>query len=107
MPETEQPYRLPRTVVPSRYDLTLEPDLDTGTFDGAIEVALEVVEPVTEIVLNANELRLDDATLTAADGSRSRCRRSSPMTRPNARPSISPRRPSRGNGASRSRSGAS
>jgi puromycin-sensitive aminopeptidase len=69
MPETEQPYRLPRTVVPSRYDLTLEPDLDTGTFDGAIEVALEILEPVTEIVLNANELRLDDATLTAADGS--------------------------------------
>ena len=69
MPESEQPYRLPRTVVPSRYDLTLEPDLDTGTFDGAIEVALEILEPVTEIVLNANELRLDDATLTAADGS--------------------------------------
>ena len=68
MPESEQPYRLPRTVVPSRYDLTLEPDLVTGAFDGTIEVALEVVEPVTEIVLNANELRLDDATLTAADG---------------------------------------
>ena len=70
MPETEQPHRLPRTVVPSRYDLTLEPDLDTGTFDGAIEVALEILEPVTEIVLNANELRLEDATLTAADGSK-------------------------------------
>ena len=68
MPETEQPYRLPRTVVPSRYDLTLEPNLETGAFIGAIEIAIEVVEPVTEIVLNANELRLDDATLTAAEG---------------------------------------
>jgi puromycin-sensitive aminopeptidase len=68
MPETEQPYRLPRTVVPSRYDLTLEPDLDAGTFDGSIAVSLEIVEAVTEIVLNANELRLDDAALTAADG---------------------------------------
>jgi len=68
MPETEQPYRLPRTVVPSRYDLTLEPNLDTGGFQGSIEVAIEIVEPVTEIVLNSNELRLDDATLTAADG---------------------------------------
>ncbi|MBA3364011.1 MAG: M1 family metallopeptidase, partial [Actinobacteria bacterium] len=68
MPEPDQPYRLPRTVVPSRYDLTLEPDLDTGAFDGAIQITIEVVEPVTEIVLNANELRLDDATLTAADG---------------------------------------
>jgi puromycin-sensitive aminopeptidase len=68
MEETEERYRLPRRVVPSRYDLTLEPDLDGGTFDGAIAVALEVVEPVTEIVLNANELRLDDATLSSADG---------------------------------------
>ena len=68
MEESEERYRLPRTVVPSRYDLTLEPDLDAGTFSGTVEVALEVREPVTEIVLNANELRLDDARLTAADG---------------------------------------
>ncbi len=68
MGETEERYRLPRTVVPRRYDLTLEPDLDAGTFDGTVEVALEVHEPVTEIVLNANELRLDEATLTASGG---------------------------------------
>jgi puromycin-sensitive aminopeptidase len=70
MEGSEERYRLPRSVVPSRYDLTLEPDLDAGTFVGTVEVALDVVEPVTEIVLNANELRLDDATLTAADGRR-------------------------------------
>jgi len=68
MGETEERYRLPRTVVPSRYDLTLEPDLDAGNFEGTVAVTIEVVEPVTEIILNANELRLDDATLTAADG---------------------------------------
>ena len=28
------PYRLPASVVPSRYDLTLEPDLDEATFSG-------------------------------------------------------------------------
>jgi puromycin-sensitive aminopeptidase len=65
---SEERYRLPRTVVPSRYDLTLEPDLDAGTFHGSVDVALAVLEPVTEIVLNANELRLEGATLTAADG---------------------------------------
>jgi puromycin-sensitive aminopeptidase len=70
MEETEERYRLPRTAVPSRYDLTLEPDLDAGTFEGAVEVALEIVEPLTEIVLNANELRLADATLTSSDGRR-------------------------------------
>ena len=68
MPESEQRYRLPRTVVPSRYDLTLAPDLDAGTFAGASTSPSTVLEPVTEIVLNANELRLDGATLTAADG---------------------------------------
>ena len=46
----------------------MHPTSDTGAFDGAIAVAIEIVEPVTEIVLNANELRLDEATLTAADG---------------------------------------
>jgi puromycin-sensitive aminopeptidase len=64
----ETPYRLLRTVVPSRYDLTLEPDLDAGTFRGNVDIALAVLEPVTEIVLNANELRLEGATFTAADG---------------------------------------
>jgi puromycin-sensitive aminopeptidase len=68
MAETEARYRLPRTVVPSRYDLLLEPDLDAGTFTGVIEAAVEVTEPVTEIVLNANELELTEATLTAPDG---------------------------------------
>jgi puromycin-sensitive aminopeptidase len=68
MGESEARYRLPRTVVPSRYDLVLEPDLDAGTFTGVVEAAVDVAEPVTEIVLNANELRLHDATLTAGDG---------------------------------------
>jgi puromycin-sensitive aminopeptidase len=68
MGESEAQYRLPRTVVPSRYDLLLEPDLDAGTFTGVVEAAVDVAEPVTEIVLNANELRLHDATLTASDG---------------------------------------
>ena len=65
---SEAQYRLPRTVVPSRYDLTLEPDLDAGTFSGVLEAAVDVVEPVTEIVLNANELQLDEASFTAEGG---------------------------------------
>ena len=34
-PPSENPHRLPATVVPRRYDLTLEPDLDAATFAGA------------------------------------------------------------------------
>ena len=31
-------YRLPRTVVPSRYDLVLEPDLAAATFAGTVAI---------------------------------------------------------------------
>jgi puromycin-sensitive aminopeptidase len=55
------PYRLPRHVVPSRYDLRLEPDLTTFTFRGEETVALTVTEATAEIVLNALELAITDA----------------------------------------------
>jgi puromycin-sensitive aminopeptidase len=56
------PYRLPRTAVPSRYDIRLEPDFTTLTFRGQETVALEVTEPISEIVLNAIELAIDSAS---------------------------------------------
>ena len=55
-------------MLPSRYDLTIEPDLDAASFRGDERVAVEVREPVTEIVLNAAELEIDEAWLEAADG---------------------------------------
>ncbi|HKY66678.1 MAG TPA: M1 family metallopeptidase, partial [Acidimicrobiales bacterium] len=61
-PTTENPHRLPRTVVPRRYDLTLEPHLDAATFAGTEDVAVEVVEPTAEVVLNAVDLEIDEAT---------------------------------------------
>jgi puromycin-sensitive aminopeptidase len=57
------PYRLPRTAVPSRYDLRLEPDLTTLTFRGQETVALEITETVSELMLNATELAIDSASL--------------------------------------------
>ncbi len=64
------PYRLPASVVPSRYDLTLEPDLDAATFTGFESVSLHIAEPVEEIRLNALDLTIDQGWLEAADGSR-------------------------------------
>ena len=57
------PYRLPRTAVPSRYEIRLEPDLTTLTFRGQETVALEVTESLSEVVLNAIELAIDSASL--------------------------------------------
>src|SRR4051794_32490299 len=70
--KSDDDFRLPRTVLPRRYELRMEPDLDAATFTGEEAVAVEVVEPVTEIVLNAKELEIDEAWLTVA-GARVDC----------------------------------
>ena len=57
------PYRLPRTVVPSRYDIRLEPDLTTFVFTGVETVTVTVSEPVTDIWLNAVELAITSASM--------------------------------------------
>ena len=65
------PYRLPRTVVPSRYALTIEPDIAGATFSGEEAVAVEILEPVTEVVLNSVGLEIDEAWFERAeDGDR-------------------------------------
>ena len=66
--EDEAHYRLPRTVVPSRYDLTLEPDLAGATFTGSEVVTVSVEEPVDEIVLNADDLELSGGRLEGPAG---------------------------------------
>jgi puromycin-sensitive aminopeptidase len=63
------PYRLPRTVVPSHYDLRLEPDIAAGTFSGHVIITATVHKPVHEIILNTAELDLLEATVEAG-GSR-------------------------------------
>ena len=66
----QNPYRLPRTIVPSRYELVLEPDLPAATFAGTVAVTVEVVEPTDTVVLNAIELELDEAAVELPDGRR-------------------------------------
>ena len=61
-------YRLPTSVAPSRYEIRLEPDLDTATFAGHVTVSVSVREPVQEMVLNAVELAVLSAALVPADG---------------------------------------
>jgi puromycin-sensitive aminopeptidase len=58
------PHRLPRTVLPRRYDLTLTPDIAAATFAGSVDVDVDVVEPTAHVVLNAIELDVDEAWIT-------------------------------------------
>jgi puromycin-sensitive aminopeptidase len=61
-------YRLPTTVVPARYDIRLEPDLDAATFAGEETITVEVKEAASEIVLNAAELAIHSVSAEGADG---------------------------------------
>ena len=55
------PHRLPGIVVPTRYDLRLEPDLGAALFRGEVTISVEIREPTHEIILNAAELAIDGA----------------------------------------------
>jgi aminopeptidase N len=68
VPAAEDAYRLPRTVVPARYQLTIRPDLDAGTFSGAVDVSLIVEQPVDRVVLNAADLSIDAGRIAFDDG---------------------------------------
>ncbi|MDF2458334.1 MAG: putative Peptidase rane alanine aminopeptidase [Nitrospira sp.] len=61
----DDPYRLPRHVRPTRYQLTLEPDLPGATFHGHATIALTVLQPTRVIVCNALELAIEEAVLEA------------------------------------------
>mgnify|MGYP001811657744 CR=1 FL=1 len=65
---TEADHRLPRSVIPSHYDLRIEPDFTTFGFVGRFVVTAVAVERVAEIVLNAIEIDLDRVEVVAADG---------------------------------------
>ncbi|MGH9091102.1 MAG: M1 family metallopeptidase [Acidimicrobiales bacterium] len=61
-------HRLPRTVEPLAYRLTLAPDLDAATFAGTVAIELTVHEPTDRLVCNAAELAVTDAVLEPATG---------------------------------------
>ena len=58
------PYRLPRHVIPTHYDLRIEPDLQSHSFTGHEMVTLTVTESTNEILLNATDLDISTATLS-------------------------------------------
>src|SRR4051794_16136024 len=60
------PYRLPRTILPRRYEVTLEPELAAATFSGDVRIDLDVTERVDQIVMNAIELDIKAVTVEGA-----------------------------------------
>jgi aminopeptidase N len=57
------PGKLPKQVVPTEYSIRIEPDIDKLTFTGSETVKLDLRAPVRELVLNALEIEIADASV--------------------------------------------
>ena len=64
------PFRLPGTVVPSRYEITLAPDLTTFAYAGEERITVEVRESTSEVFLNAVDLDIVAVSGEDASGRR-------------------------------------
>jgi puromycin-sensitive aminopeptidase len=62
-PGSVDPYRLPRHIIPNRYEIRLEPDLVNASFAGKETIALTVTRATSAIILNAVDLAIASATL--------------------------------------------
>ena len=69
MSHLQSPYRLPRTVLPSRYEVSLAPDLNTASFTGSVSIRATASDAVQEIVLNAIELDIHSVTVNGQPAS--------------------------------------
>jgi aminopeptidase N len=56
--------QLPRSVVPSHYDVTLTPDAENMTFAGQVAIDLEVKAPTDSITLQAADISFRSASLS-------------------------------------------
>jgi puromycin-sensitive aminopeptidase len=59
--------RLPLTATPVAYRLELAPDLERFTFDGTVEIDLDIPTATRTLVCNATELAISDAHLRHGD----------------------------------------
>ncbi|XP_070821369.1 endoplasmic reticulum aminopeptidase 1b [Chaetodon trifascialis] len=62
--------RLPKTVSPLHYDLTIHPNLTTLDFSGVARIKLDVHEDTSTIVLHAKQMQVSNVLLLAPEGVR-------------------------------------
>src|SRR5688572_3142375 len=64
-PHVAAAQRLPNTVIPLHYDITVAPDLAAAKFTGSVKIRVVLAAPAREITLNAAEITFGDVTLAA------------------------------------------
>src|SRR6185503_19758792 len=65
---TPTPTPLPRTVRPTHYDITIEPDAAALTFHGTVAIAVDVLAPVESLTLNAIDMKFASVRLSDGKG---------------------------------------
>jgi aminopeptidase N len=65
--------RLPNTVLPQHYSLTLTPDLKAATFTGFESIDITLAEPTNTITLNAHDLTFQSVKISAQDKEQTAC----------------------------------
>lgn len=66
-PETPSDFRLPPTLRPVRYHLTIEPDFIAHTFFGTEKIEINAEAQAAQILLNSLNLAIQGATLSTPD----------------------------------------
>ena len=64
---SDNPYRLPRTVIPGRYRLSLEPDLEQAVFAGTVSIDVTAADGADSVQLNADELEIKQVRIAGHD----------------------------------------
>ena len=62
--------RLPKNVVPARYDIQIRPDLENFTFEGIETITLNILKKTKSITLHSKELEIETASVSAEVGPR-------------------------------------
>lgn len=61
--ETAAEYFLPKHVIPFRYKITLNPDLQQETIEGSVEIELSVLESSRNITLEISSVEIDNSSV--------------------------------------------
>lgn len=62
--------RLPKTVSPLHYDLTIHPNLTSLDFTGIARIQLDVQEDTSTVILHAKQMQISNVLLLAPEGVR-------------------------------------
>uniref|UniRef100_A0A1A8SGL0 Aminopeptidase n=1 Tax=Nothobranchius rachovii TaxID=451742 RepID=A0A1A8SGL0_9TELE len=62
--------RLPQTISPLHYDLTIHPNLTTQDFTGVVRISLDVHKDTSAVILHAKQMEISNVLLLAPEGAR-------------------------------------